>query len=70
MYSLILTLVVLAGHSDRSSTSMAVVDGFATQQQCLSAARVWLNQHKGDEGVMTYMRLRARATCVGTHPKP
>lgn len=51
MYYLILTLFIVRGGGNASSTSVTQVGSFSTQQSCLVAGNAWLSKVQGSTGI-------------------
>ncbi|WAX21890.1 hypothetical protein [Stenotrophomonas phage RAS14] len=62
MYTLILTLMLVAPHSYESSASIHNVDGFKSEAGCLAAGNAWIAQQKNRK--YTYQIINAHALCV------
>lgn len=63
-YTLILTIVLTAGQYNAlaGDSTVTAIDGFATNEQCVSAANRWLAQVR--TGKSNVIRERAMAMCV------
>ncbi len=62
MYTLILTLVLIANHGAESSVEVDSIDGFETQARCQLAADAWIAQQNTIKPA--YVRVMPKALCV------
>jgi hypothetical protein len=62
MYTLILTLMLVAPYSYESSSAMLNVEGFKSEAGCLAAGNAWIAQQKAKK--YTYQTITANALCV------